>query len=88
MTKKYKIEFNKLYIKDLQKIPAKDRKQIRDKVLSLSDNPRPDGCKKLKMSKNSLYRIRCGDYRIVYTIQDDVLLVLVVEVGHRSNIYR
>jgi mRNA interferase RelE/StbE len=88
MPNKYKVQFNKRYLKDLEKIPKKDREQIRESVLSLGDDPRPDGCKKLKGSKELLYRIRCGDYRVVYTIRDDVLLVLVIEVGHRKDIYR
>ena len=89
MTKKYNIKFNKRYLKDLQKIPQKAQKQIRESVLALANNPRPYGSKKLQGSKKDpLYRIRCGDYRVVYTVQDDILLVLVIEVGHRRDIYR
>jgi mRNA interferase RelE/StbE len=89
MTKNYKIQFNKQYLKDLLKIPVKAQKQIQAEIAQLSWNPRPEGCKKLHGSeKLPLYRIRCGDYRIVYTIQDKVLLVLIIEVGHRREIYR
>ena len=89
MSAKYRIEFNKKYLKDLEKICLRDRKQIREKVLELAFNPRPDGCKKLQgFNKAPLYRIRCGDYRIIYEINDSVLLVLVIEVGHRREIYR
>lgn len=56
-------------------------------ILALADNPRPPGCLKLS-GPDSLWRIRVGDYRIVYQIQDEVLLVLVVNVGHRREIYR
>lgn len=87
MTNKYKIQFNKHYLKDLQKIPNKDREQIRESILSLVNNPRPDGCKKLK-GNSSLYRIRCGDYRIIYTIEDQLLLIIIIEIGHRKDIYR
>lgn len=87
MTKKHKISFNKRYLKDLQKIPRKDKKQIQKGIEALAENPRPHGCKKLQGSKNSLYRIRCGNYRVVYTIKDHILLVIVVEVAHRKNIY-
>ncbi len=87
--KKYKIEYNKKYLKDLEKIPPVFRKNIREKISSLMVDPRPDGCKKFQGSKKILlYRIRCGDYRIVYAINDDVLLVLVIEIGHRREIYR
>ncbi|CRX39587.1 type II toxin-antitoxin system RelE family toxin [Estrella lausannensis] len=88
MTNKYNILFNKNYIKDLEKIPKKDREYIRESVLSLAKNPRPDGCKKLKGSKDPLYRIRCGDYRVVYEIRDNTLVILVIDVGHRKDIYR
>lgn len=85
---KYKILFDKKYIKELEKIPKKFRESVKEKVKSLSDNPRPDGSIKLKGSKKeSLYRIRCGDYRIVYTIKDEILIVLVIEVGNRKEIY-
>ena len=86
---KYKVEFNKKYLKELEKIPVRARNQIRESILHLAHNPRPDGCKKLQGNTDPpLYRIRCGDYRVIYTIRDDFLLVLVVEVGHRRDIYR
>lgn len=88
MLNKYRIQVNQRYLQDLEKIPKKDREQIRESVLALANDPRPNGYKKLKGSKESLYRIRCGNYRVVYTIKDDILLVLVIEVGHRREIYR
>ena len=87
MRNNYRIEFNKKYLKDLEKIPSKMQKQISEKIRDLAFNPRPKGCKKLQGS-HDLYRIRCGDYRVVYTIHDGVLLILIVEVGHRREIYR
>jgi len=85
----YKVQINKHYLKELEKIPLRFQHQIREQVAYLAMNPRPDGHKKLRGSNNPpLYRIRCGDYRIVYTIQDHILLVLVIEVGHRKEIYR
>ncbi|NGX61213.1 MAG: mRNA interferase RelE [Chlamydiae bacterium] len=89
MTKKYKIEFNKKCLKDLKKIPPVFRNQIQEKVGQLAGNPRLEGFKKLQGSKKiPLYRVRCGDYRIVYVVNDDVLLILILEIGHRSTIYR
>lgn len=88
MPNKYKVQFNKHYLKDLEKIPKKHRELIRESVLALADNPRPEGCKKLKGTKEPLYRIRCGDYRVVYVVRDEILLILVVEVDHRKDIYR
>ena len=66
----------------------KFRKQIQESVNSLSTDPSPDGLKKLKGFKDPIYRIRCGDYRIVYTIRDHELIVLVIQVGHRKVIYK
>lgn len=88
-TTRYKVIFGKKYLKDLEKIPKVFRAQIHEKVSSLSENPRPDGSTKLQGSRKiPLYRIRYGDYRIVYTIQDGELLVLVIELGHRKDVYR
>ncbi len=87
-TKKYKIKFEKKYLKDIEKIPKRARAHIVEGIHALADTPGPSGCKKLKgPSKEPLYRIRCGDYRVIYTVRDKVLLVLVIEVGHRKNVY-
>jgi mRNA interferase RelE/StbE len=64
----------------------KDRQRIVAAILSLADDPRPSGCRKL--SGRDKYRIRCGDYRVVYSIQDVVLVVTIVKVGHRRDVYR
>ena len=88
MMLKYKILFDKKYIKELGKIPKQFQKSIVEKVSGLIDNPRPEGSIKLQESKKTpLYRIRCGDYRVVYAIQDDVLIVLIIDVGHRKDVY-
>src|SRR5665213_1866463 len=85
----YKVLIDKKCLKDLEKIPEPFRHAIDEKVKALTNNPRPEGYIKLKGStKDPLYRIRCGDYRIVYTIKDDVLVVIVIEIGHRREIYR
>lgn len=87
--KKYKLRFDKRYLKDLEKIPRQFRNGIREKVNDLAENPRPEGSIKLSGSKNNpLYRIRYGDYRIVYTIQDHLLVIIIIELGHRKDIYR
>ena len=61
--------------------------RLRTRIDSLADNPRPPDTKKLSGAEE-LYRIRVGDYRVLYAIQDKVLLVLVVKVGHRREVYR
>ena len=70
----------------MRAIPNADVARILTRIEALADNPRPPGCEKL--SGLPRYRIRQGLYRIVYEIQDDVLLVLVVKVGHRRDVYR
>jgi mRNA interferase RelE/StbE len=72
--------------KELEKLPVEQRRRIGKKIRSLADEPRPYGCEKL--SGDDLYRIRQGDYRVVYSIVDKVLVVLVVRVGHRRDVYR
>jgi mRNA interferase RelE/StbE len=57
------------------------------RIESLADNPRPQGVKKLA-GEDDFYRVRVGDYRIVYQIRDKSLLVLIVRLGHRSEVYR
>ncbi len=66
------------------------RADLQEKILSAIENlenaPRPSGCKKLK-DQGGLYRIRVGDYRVLYTVEDEILVVLVVDVGDRKEIY-
>jgi len=73
--------------KNLVRIPEKDYKQLQSKIYSLSENPRPIGSIKLKGVFNT-YRIRSGDYRIIYEIIDDELKVLVITIGDRKNVYK
>jgi len=73
--------------RQISSLPLQARKRISDAIDSLEKNPRPTGVKKLKAPED-LYRIRVGDYRIIYAVQDDLLLVTVVDAGHRRNVYR
>ena len=82
----YKIYFKKSVWKDFQSIPKKDLKNIVKVIESLSVDPRPSGCRKL--SGQERYRIRQGQYRIIYSIQDKEISVWVVKVGHRKDVYR
>ena len=83
---KYKILIKKSAAKELENIPRRDLKKIIDRIQSLANNPRPPGSQKL--SQSELYRIRQGNYRIVYEIKDKELIIHVVKVGHRREIYR
>lgn len=83
----YAIELRPSVRRDLKTLPKEVLLRICRKIDSLSDNPRPHGVEKLAGSENS-YRIRVGDYRVLYQIKDDLLLVLVVRVGHCREAYR
>ncbi len=82
----YKIEIKKSAAKEIYKLPKKTIKRVIEKIQALSDTPRPDGCKKL--SGDEKYRIRVSDYRILYSIDDNLIVIFVVRVGHRKDIYR
>jgi len=82
----YKIYFRKSAAKELEKLPKAILRKIIKKIESLSEEPRPAGCEKL--SGQELYRIRQGDYRIVYSIRDNELTVWIIKVGHRKDIYK
>ena len=82
----YKLFFKKSVQKDFDAIPKKDLIRILSRIKALAENPRPKGCEKLTGQER--YRLRQGQYRIVYSIQDDELTVWVVKVGHRKDIYR
>jgi mRNA interferase RelE/StbE len=73
--------------RDIKKLAASLQVQIYRKLLDLELNPRPQDCKKLKAPRD-IYRIRLGEYRILYEIQNRELIVLVVRVGHRREVYR
>ena len=81
----YRISISKRAIEVLEKIQEPYYSNIKSAIYSLADNPRPSGYKKLK--GRIAYRIRVADYRIIYEIFDDVLLVDVIDLGHRKNIY-
>jgi mRNA interferase RelE/StbE len=75
-------------LKQLQKLPAGDQRRIRERIDQLADTPRPAAAKKLAGGSEELWRIRSGDYRIIYTIVDRELVVTVVRVGNRQDVYR
>ena len=72
--------------RDIRKLPQEIQVRVTAHVTALKTNPRPRGVKKLEGSHE--YRIRVGDYRVIYTIDDDIVTVTIVRVGHRRDIYR
>jgi mRNA interferase RelE/StbE len=82
----YRLVFKKSVAKDLRGLPKRDVARILRCFRDLRENPRPAGCEKL--SGQERYRVRQGLYRIVYEIGDSELVVVVVKVGHRRDVYR
>jgi mRNA interferase RelE/StbE len=84
---KYRVAIKRSAVKEIEAIPQKkERQRIIRRIGQLADNPRPTGSRKL--SGHDRYRIRQGVYRIVYSIDDVEIVVVVVKVGHRKNVYR
>ena len=83
----YQIELTPAAARQLRKLDQQSRRRVQAAVELLADNPRPAGAKRL-VGGDGEWRVRTGSYRIVYEIHDQVLLVLVVAVGHRRDIYR
>lgn len=82
----YSIVFRQSVAKDFRQIPKKDVQRILKRIDSLSEDPRPAGVDKL--SGDEKYRIRQGNYRILYRIEDEIITVTIVKVGHRRDVYR
>ncbi len=82
----YKINLKKTAQKQLKSLPEEIRNRIIAKIDNLAIDPRPLGCKKLKGNDN-LWRIRVADYRIIYSIYDQELIIYIFKVGHRREIY-
>ena len=85
--KSYKIEVSKSAKKDLKSLPRKDLLKIAIFIEELANDPLPAGCKKLKGIDN-LYRVRQGNYRILYTIESKIITIVILKVAHRSKVYQ
>ncbi len=83
----YEISITKHALKEMISLPTKASKQLALAIDELADEPRPKGCKKLKGEKEYLWRVRVGDYRIIYQIDDVIKIIEIRKVGHRKNIY-
>ena len=84
---KYKVSIKRSAVKEIEAIPQKkERQRIIQRIGKLASDPRPPGARKL--SGHDRYRIRQGSYRIVYGVEDKELVVVVVKVGHRKDVYR
>ena len=85
----YTVEIDPAARKELEALGRKVQRQIDRKITALAANPRPRGCKELKGKKNKgIWRVPSGDYRIVYKIKQKRLLVLIIRIRHRKDVYR
>jgi mRNA interferase RelE/StbE len=83
----YKIAIVKKAFKELAALPAKTNEQIVKAIDDLKEEPRPAGCKKLKGESENIWRIRVGDYRVLYFIDDTIKIVEIRKIGDRKDIY-
>ena len=84
---KYRVELKKSAAKVLKKIPKSDQRRIRDKIDSLSEDLPEPATTKMK-GDNPFHRIRVGNYRIIYEIHGNILVIMVLKIGHRKEVYR
>jgi mRNA interferase RelE/StbE len=84
----YIVEFAPAARRQLRKLDRPVQVRVLRRVEKLENQPRPKTAETLKGTTETVYRVREGDYRIIYTIEDDRLIVLVVRIGHRSEVYR
>jgi len=82
----YRLLIKPSAVKELEALPLKDRRRVVARLRGLSGQPRPPGCEKL--TGHDLYRVRQGNYRILYEVQDHDLTVAIIKIGHRREIYR
>lgn len=83
----FKLVFRRSAARDLRRIPKRDVARILSRIRALTTEPRPRGVEKL-IGQQQRYRLRQGRYRIIYEIQDEEVLIVVVKIGHRRDVYR
>lgn len=83
----YSIRIRKQALKELADLPTKQSLKVEAAIDNLADNPRPVGCKKLKGEHDFVWRIRVGDYRVLYKIEDEIKVIEVGKIGNRKNVY-
>jgi mRNA interferase RelE/StbE len=84
---KYSVEFRPAVLKSIKNLPLKDIMRIKKKIDNLAENL-PDPASTKMKGNNSFHKVRSGDYRIIYEIHDDRLVILVVKIGHRKDVYK
>ena len=84
----YKIVYASTAEKELNKLPESDFKKVKRAINSLSENPFPPGHMQLEGTKEKLYRIRKGNYRVIYSVQRNIITITILKIGHRKDVYR
>lgn len=84
---RYKLEISRTAEKQLRKLPADDRRRVARAMLALGDEPHPTGSRKLA-GFDDVFRIRVGVYRIIYSVAGRTLVIIILKIGHRKDIYR
>lgn len=84
---RYRVHLARRAVKSIARLPRAEQQRIRAAIDLLADEPRPPGCVALT-GEAGVYRVRVGDYRILYEVVDERLLILVVRIGHRRDVYR
>lgn len=87
MARSYRLEISRTAERQLAALPSDDQIRVSRAISHLAEEPRPTGTRKLT-GYSDLYRIRVGRYRVIYSVEDDRLLVIVLKIGHRRSIYR
>ena len=84
---RHRIEFSHRGARQFKNLPKRVQVRLKSKIDALSENPRPRGVEKLK-GGDDLYRIRVGDYRVIYQVKNKALIVLIVKIGDRKEVYQ
>jgi mRNA interferase RelE/StbE len=86
MAQVYELQITRLAQKELASLNKQIYVKVKNDIYALAQNPRPAGCKKLK--NRDAWRIRCGNHRVIYEIHDDNVLVIIIRIAHRKEVYR
>jgi len=84
---RYRVEAKPAFERSFDRLPPEAQRRVSARIDSLADDPRPDGCQKLAGSAD-LYRVRVGEYRVIYQVSDAALVVLLLKAAHRREVYR
>ena len=84
---RYSIEISRPAEKQLRKLPRKDQRRVAEVMLGLAENPIPKGARKLS-GYDDVFRVRVGQYRILYSVSGKKLVIIILKIGHRKDVYR